>query len=434
MFNEARQILFSETVKYAFPRVKYHMDILREEFSRPVTTETAAGTGNHSLSRSHLTGHYEMAIRKTWNDSAWKGYAFPNRINSSEADELSNTEIKTDGSGGKLDTITSSVFRQVLKFCSSSNSESSPEFLELIQSCYIVHTDVKSRAFFRKHFCQHFGLAFGAAKKAQRALLFLCRFYAAVSTFTEAASRISAFRTISFVPVNCFEPIMNRDEGTSNQALSDALNILGVSTNRDMITARFKHLIEDPAARRSLQHIYAGKGDIIKTANQVFHNIRIKRCHVHAEIQLVDDHENRQKESVIKWRVHPYIGCSKLCCYLCHSFLRHHGFFQYRGTHWKVKPQWMVPEVFQSQPAAMVFERIIRLTYSEVSEHVRSIMRGEEQPSEKPMRADSTVDLTTAATSSSQEVSNMVLKSSMSKWMGKGYVRILILSNTVYQR
>ena len=396
------------------------MDILREEFSRPVTTKTAAGTGNHSLFRSYITGHYEMATRKTWNDSAWKGYAFPNRISSSEADELSDTEMKTDGSGEKLDTITASVFRQVLESCSSSNLESSPEFLELIQSCYTLHTDVKSRAFFRKHFCQHFGLAFGAAKKAQRALLFLCRFYAAVSTFTEAASRISAFRTISFVYVNCFDPIMNRNEGTSDQALSDALIILGVLTNKDLIAARFKHLIEHPAYRKGLQHTHAGKGNFVKTANQVFHDSRRSRCHVHAEIQLVEDYENRQKESIMKWRVHPYIGCSKLCCYLCDRFLRHHGFFQYRGTHGKIMTKWMVPEVFRSRPAAATFERTLHRIYREVSNHVRSIMRGEEQSSDKPMRADSTVDLTTAATSSSQEASDMVLESSISKWMGKG--------------
>ncbi len=90
-----------------------------------------------------------------------------------------------------------------------------------------------------------------------------------------------------------------------------------------------------------------------------------------------------------------------------------------------------VPKVFQSQPAAAVFERTVHLTYLEVSEHVRSVMRGEEQPSDKPMRADSTVDLTTAATSSSQEASDMVLKSSISKWMGKGYVRILIVSEAL---
>ena len=397
------------------------MNLLRKEFSRPVTTKIEAGTGYHSLFNGYVP---ETATRKTWNDSAWKDYAFPNRMNASKADELSNTELKTDESDEKLDTITARVFQQVLKFCLGSNLESGPELFELIESCYILHINVKSRALFRMHFCQHFGLAFGAAKRAQRALLFLCRFYSAVSTFTEAASRIAAFRNISFVRVNFFKPIMNRDEGTSNQAISKALISLGVSPNEDLIAARFQQVIEDPAARNYLVNTHAGQVDVVKTADQVFHNFRRKRCHVHAEIQLVDHYENHQKESTVKWRVHPYIGCSKLCCYLCHSFLRHHGFFQYRGTHWKVKPQWKVPEVFQSQQAAAVFERTVQLIYFEVSEHIRSIMRGKEQPSDKPLRADSTVDLTTAATLSSQEVSDIVLKSPTSKWMGKGYVRI----------
>ena len=396
------------------------MDILREEFSRPVITEIEAGTGYHSHYRGHGAGHYEIATKKTWNDSAWKGYAFPLKSNACKSGELSNSELKTDESVEELDTITASVFRQVLNSCLRLNLESSPELLELIKSTYILQTNVKSRAFFRKHFCQHFGLAFGAAKRALRALLFLCRFYSAVSTFIEAPSRISAFRTISFVSVRCFEQRMNRDEGTSNQAISEALVSLGVSKNRNLIAARFKQVIEDPATRKDLEHTHQGKGDVVKTVDEIFHKSRSKSCHVHAEIQLVDNYENHLNESTMKWRVHPYIGCSKLCCYLCHTFLRHHGVFQYRGTHWKVKTQWMVPTVFQSQPAAATFERTIHRTYGEVSDHIRSIMRGEEQPCDKPMRADSTVDLTTAATSSSQEASDMVLKPPMSRWMGKG--------------
>lgn len=407
------------------------MDILREEFSRPVTTEIEAGIGYHLLRKGHGAGHYEIATMKTWNDSAWKGYAFPTKSNACKSGELSNTQLKTDESSEELDTITASVFRQVLKSCLRPNMEFDPELLELIKSSYILQTNVKSRAFFRKHFCQHFGLAFGAAKRALRALLFICRFYSAVSTFVEAASRISTFRTTSFVFVHCFDQRMNGDRGTSNQAISEALVSLGVSANRDLIAARFKQVIEDPATRKNLEHAHQGKGDVVKIVDEVFHKSRSKRCHVHAEIQLVDDYENRQNESTAKWRVHPYIGCSKLCCYLCHTFLRHHGVFQSRGTHWKVKTQWMVPTVLQCQPVAATFERTVHRTYREVSEHVRSIMKGEEQPYNKPMRADSTVDLTTAATSSSQEASDMVLKSPMSRWMGKGQVRIFILSEAL---
>ncbi len=62
--NEARQILFSKTVEYAFPRVKYYMEILRKEFSHPVTTEIKAGNGYHSLFKSDVAGQYKIAARK----------------------------------------------------------------------------------------------------------------------------------------------------------------------------------------------------------------------------------------------------------------------------------------------------------------------------------------------------------------------------------
>ena len=259
--------------------------------------------------------------------------------------------MKTDESGEELDTITASVFRQVLKSCLRLNLESSLELLELIKSSHILQTNVESRAFFRKHFCQHFGLAFGAAKRALRALQFLCRFYSAVSTFIEAASRISAFRTISFVPVRCFEQRMKRDEGTSNQAISEALVSLGVSKNRDLIAARFKQVIEDPATRKDLEHTHQGKGGVVKTVDEIFHKSRSKLCHVHAEIQLVDIHENHLNESNVKWRVHPYIGCSKLCCYLCHTFLRHHGFFSIEALIGRLKVNgWCQPCSNLSRP------------------------------------------------------------------------------------
>ncbi|KAK0510902.1 hypothetical protein JMJ35_006454 [Cladonia borealis] len=53
-FDEARQVLFSETVQYAFPRIKYYMNMLRKEFSRLVTSKIEAGNGYHSLFNSHV--------------------------------------------------------------------------------------------------------------------------------------------------------------------------------------------------------------------------------------------------------------------------------------------------------------------------------------------------------------------------------------------
>ena len=39
---------------------------------------------------------------------------------------------------------------------------------------------------------------------------------------------------------------------------------------------------------------------------------RRQRCHVHVEIQLVDEFETGRDGT--GWRVHPYIGGSKICC------------------------------------------------------------------------------------------------------------------------
>ena len=43
---------------------------------------------------------------------------------------------------------------------------------------------------------------------------------------------------------------------------------------------------------------------------------RCKLCRVHSEIQLFHDYESRRAERAHTGRVHPYIGKSKLCCYL----------------------------------------------------------------------------------------------------------------------
>ena len=47
-------------------------------------------------------------------------------------------------------------------------------------------------------------------------------------------------------------------------------------------------------------------------------------------------------------------------------------------------------------------------------------MRGEAQASKDPLRPESTVDLSTAATVSAQDMAEMTLASPSSKWMGKG--------------
>lgn len=260
---------------------------------------------------------------------------------------------------------------------------------------------MRSRTFFQGCFVGHFGFAFEAASRARRALLFLCRFYAAVLIFTEAASRLPSFRSISFEFVKQFPEVLPLKDGMKPKAARDVL-------------AGLKERSSDAL----LLKLCKGKSKTIAKVIEGFDKARHQPCHVHVEIQLVDNFENRREET--GWRAHPYIGGSKLCCFLCDSFLRHHGFFHYRGSHWKIYHKWHVPEAFKTGKTALNFENSLRLVYREVVEHVRKIMREEAQPTKDPLRPESTVDLSTAATVSTQEMAEMTLASSSSTWMGKG--------------
>lgn len=154
------------------------------------------------------------------------------------------------------------------------------DLAEVIKSAFILQTDVRSRAMFQGPFVGHFGLAFEAASKARRALLFLCRFYAAILTFTEAAARLSSFRNMSFKFVRPFSEILPSKDGMKKEAASDVLAGLGVRSSEALMT-----------------NFLGRKKNTIAKVDEDFDKARRRSCHVHAEIQLVDDFENRREET-----------------------------------------------------------------------------------------------------------------------------------------
>lgn len=63
------------------------------------------------------------------------------------------------------------------------------------------------------------------------------------------------------------------------------------------------------------------------------------RYRVHAEIQLLLFYE-QNKDVVL---VVNYIGCDKLCCYLCYHFITTHAKFRVNGCHQSLYSLWMIP-------------------------------------------------------------------------------------------
>lgn len=400
--EKARETLLKQTIYHASPRIDFYVESLRHEFSRKPRVQPS----DPSKIKKLVAATNPSGILKSWSDEAWRDYKFAtagSETNGQECpldktDKLSHEAREETHEGVRRDTT--SLFQRVLDFCKTTKPQIE-DLAGVIKLAFILQTDVRSRASFQGCFVGHFGLAFGAASRARRALLFLCRFYAAVLAFTEAAARLPSFRNMSFKFVRPFREVLPLKDGMKQKAARDVLTGLGARCNETLMTK-----------------LCRGESKSTAKVDKDFDKARRQPCHVHAEIQLVDSFEHRREEA--GWQAHPYIGGSKLCCYLCDSFLRHHGFFQYRGSHWKIYHQWQAPEAFKTRKTALVFENTLRLVHREAVEHVRSIMRGDAQCTKDFLRPDSTVDLSTAATVSTQEMAEMTLASPNSKWMGKG--------------
>lgn len=401
--EKARETLLLQTMYHASPRIDFYVESLRHEFSRQSRVQPS---GPSKIQKLVAAAAKDSKGLKSWSDEAWRDYVFATAGNDTNdqhcaldnIDRLSCEPLEETYEGATGDTT--SLFQRVLKFCQI-RKPSIEDLAEIIKSTFILQTDVRSRAKFQGCFVGHFGLACEAASRAHRALLFLCKFYAAVLVFTEAAARLSSFRTMSFKFINPFRKVLPLKDGMKPKAARDVIAGLTVRSGGALMTK-----------------LCRGKGKATAKVIENFEKARRQPCHIHTEIQLVDDFENRREET--GWRAHPYIGGSKLCCYLCESFLRHHGVFQYRGSHGKIYHKWLVPEIFQNGKTAIIFENRLRLVHSDVIEHVRSITRGETQSTKDPLRPESTVDLSTAATVSTHEMAEMTLASPISKWMGKG--------------
>ena len=66
---------------------------------------------------------------------------------------------------------------------------------------------------------------------------------------------------------------------------------------------------------------------------------RRRKHHFHAEIHVLLGRDVLLSQDERK-QTHPYIGCSRRCCWLCYAFVLLHGGFETRGTHGTIMHRW----------------------------------------------------------------------------------------------
>ncbi|KAL9055451.1 MAG: hypothetical protein Q9162_003549 [Coniocarpon cinnabarinum] len=85
-----------------------------------------------------------------------------------------------------------------------------------------------------------------------------------------------------------------------------------------------------------------GQNWTVAKANRKFAEQQQQRLNVHAEIQMLMFFNTSTSSAS---EVFPYLGCSKLSCFMCKCFIRSYGQFTSRGCHGRLFRPWTIPRM-----------------------------------------------------------------------------------------
>ncbi|KAL8723993.1 MAG: hypothetical protein Q9181_007037, partial [Wetmoreana brouardii] len=95
------------------------------------------------------------------------------------------------------------------------------------------------------------------------------------------------------------------------------------------------------------------------------------RYRQHAELQLIVFYEENPRINLGS----KHIGCSKQSCYLCYSFIQHHGLFEVDGGHQSLYSLWTIKDTinFESPDKAQAFWSALRMVCHDLELKVQGL-------------------------------------------------------------
>jgi len=170
------------------------------------------------------------------------------------------------------------------------------------------------------------------ARKLVSGILFLGRLRSCYFTLVAGAQSIPGFSRLSIVLVRTPTP---RISPSTLLSLGEAMKCLGLSLNPT-----------------SVRNLIGAKSSVIsaeRSFKQLQSNTSQKHLPTHAELQLILHLVKTTDVETMDREMCPYIGCSKLSCFLCTSFLKSFGrygaAFRTRGCHGKIYTLWSIPDI-----------------------------------------------------------------------------------------
>ncbi|ORY17504.1 hypothetical protein BCR34DRAFT_474885 [Clohesyomyces aquaticus] len=334
------------------------------------------------LTKNELDKQPFLQFRE-WEDD--HGYRYQFRVDQSEGACERSDEAASAASAGDMDPGMDALAADIQQLSAFATPEEVDSSLlkRIMCSTYLVWSSVKTRASFKA--CLKRLFSNGQARAiAEKALLFLCRIHYSVEIFIETVEKVPAFRSIECVPVP--------DESFTRPHFA----------SRNTTPLGFAKSLGIDCRRRELVDWLT-----LPKNSAAFDTLLGEKRHVHCEIQVLHFMDQATLSSTQRYKVHPYIGCSRLCCYLCYCFLLSYGGIRARGTHEVVMNKWEIP---MHRPAGrysskvdFAAQRFFQFLKNELQSRLNCITT----PSKVALRAQSSVGLSTAKSILEEEVAEM---------------------------
>jgi hypothetical protein len=318
-------------LKYQRPRITYYLNRLRKalRFEKPTTCTIQD-------KRPRLSDEWLQRLpvlhTRSWIDDNENEFQF-SVASLDGAENISRAALSAQSLKNIKDEV-DSIFKLVDQVCSldeSGDDHLSRAILkQLLPSLFFVWRSPRFQASIKARLRARFQHSQNSEKRqheAFTALKFLCRVYYSVDVFIQAAQSMPIFKSVECIPIPLQPAISTKATSNPVRAQATPLEIaksLGLYVRGD----GWLHHLENKAIKNSFRKPQGGKR------------------HVHAEIQLLSHQTQFFKSRLEDGCVHPYIGCSKLCCLLCWLLLRVHGAYDVRGTHETIMHRWEIPAVF----------------------------------------------------------------------------------------
>lgn len=364
------QDMFNLVIAQQKPRILHYISSL-DQAMRSIQPDNVMGSatpqplGSPSIPIPLLeefvrgAGELPVAHTPTWIDNHGHRYCFALNPTAGQVQSMVTPTWSDSGNLGlQIDRILCSARKLSSDTCPE--IEWRPELENLMRSALRLWRSEHGQVALRSWTKRQFTGGSSQQKLFHDSLLYLARIYYAVEVFTEAARKFVCGRSVCYVSAP-FLAIQCRRRGRLDPADATSKTLATLVVDKRKISPKVTRDLE-----QSLPKLY-----------QQNENDR----HTHAEIQALYHLEVLFPSQDKTYTVHPYIGCSRRCCFLCKAFVEvTYPEMRVRGTHYSLMHRWELQQHFPSAALRGKFENGAKKLLQTLRDVLKTALLGRVSP------------------------------------------------------